>query len=479
MRSASLFVAVAVITILAPHKAVAVGCGEPIPVDAVENPCDEWQCTRNESFYCVRGFPEYSACYSNHDCYLNLKCSGVNGTNNGTCVANEKETKNLGVGLIGAVIGVLCFGSSFVPIKKYKRFAGDGVFAQFCMNFGRFIVGVIIMLTRENRVFYWEAALGGAVWSLGNALGVPIVQCIGVGLGVSIWGSTNMLLGWASGHFGLMGVKKEYSSKPALEYVSVFFSFFSIFLFIFVKPVQQLQHAGQKPDPGEEVSDEEVEDEKKPLTDGERSMSSLANSSPVPKKPSRLNAGSVLNASKTTMAATLGAKRARILGVSMSLIAGCLFGICMNPAQRLMSNFDTLTLDTNTKYSPFGLDYVFSNNIGALTFSSLLLMTHNTLHKFNLVPSEKYFDPVEYEKLILPAIAAGAIGSCGSAAWFFANQNLGLIVSFPIVAAGPGVVSSLWGALVFKEIHGKLNFSILALAFLCVISAGVCSSLSK
>lgn len=453
--------------------AAAIGCGEVIPADATVNPCSDWQCTRNLSNYCVRGFPANSSCTSNNDCYQNLQCLVVNAS--GTCVTAESLTKNVGVGLVGAVLGVLCFGSTFVPIKKYKKFAGDGIFAQFLMNFGRFTVGLIILFTRSNRWFYWEAALGGAIWSIGNAMGVPIVQCIGVGLGVSIWGCTNMLLGWASGHFGLLGVKQEFAAKPYLEYISVAFSFVSIILFIFVKPVQMLQHSNQKPDEGEEG------EEPSPKAEGERAHlldddKSLANIPPSPSdKPASVNNAE----SRTTLGATLGAKRARVIGISLALTAGCLFGICMDPAQHLMSRFDTLTAEEDTKYSPFGLDYVFSNNCGALAMSSIFLVVHSILGHFKLIPFEKFFDPVQHSKLILPAILAGAIGSCGSAAWFFANQNLGLIVSFPIIAAGPGVVSSLWGAIVFKEIKGFRNFAILGCAFVCVIGAGVCSSLSK
>lgn len=463
------------------YQAVGIGCGEAIPIGATTNPCTDWQCTRNLSSYCVRGFPLGWECESTNDCYQDLSCLIGEGNETGTCVSADAKTKNVGVGLVGAALGVLCFGSSFVPIKKYKKFAGDGVFAQFLMNFGRFIVGFVILFTRTNRWFYWEAAIGGAVWSLGNALGVPIVQCIGVGLGVSIWGCTNMLLGWASGHFGLLGVKQEIASTPSLEYISVAFSFVSIILFIFVKPVQMLQHSNQKPDEGEEgePTSPKPDSERTPLIDDDKSLVTL----PAEEDPHGNSKPSSVNAAppngKTTIGATLGAKRARVIGIAMALFAGCLFGICMDPAQHLMSRYDTLTAEEDTKYSPFGLDYVFSNNCGALAMSSILLVTHSILSSFNLVPFEKYFDPVQHSKLILPAIVAGAIGSCGSAAWFFANQNLGLIVSFPIIAAGPGVVSSLWGAIVFKEIKGLWNFAILGCAFVCVIGAGVCSSLSK
>ena len=35
---------------------------------------------------------------------------------------------------------------------------------------------------------------------------MPIVKSIGLGLGLLIWGLVGMLVGWASGHFGVLGV---------------------------------------------------------------------------------------------------------------------------------------------------------------------------------------------------------------------------------------------------------------------------------
>ena len=36
--------------------------------------------------------------------------------------------------------------------------------------------------------------------------------------------------------------------------------------------------------------------------------------------------------------------------------------------------------------------------------------------------------------------------------WFIANSELNLVVAFPIIATGPGLVASLWGIFVFKVI---------------------------
>lgn len=38
--------------------------------------------------------------------------------------------------------------------------------------------------------------LGGALWCLGNVTVVPIVNSIGLSLGILLWGLSNMLVGW-------------------------------------------------------------------------------------------------------------------------------------------------------------------------------------------------------------------------------------------------------------------------------------------
>ena len=513
-----------------PAPAAAIACGELLHEGET---CTMWQCSRNVSNFCVRGEPVGGLCESDSDCYYEMHCSfenqtivTPNGTNTtamiGTCAKNGSGNKNLGIGLVGAFLGVLCFGSSFVPIKRYKKYAGDGVFAQFCMCFGRFMVGVCFLAASKNLTFYWTAAAGGALWTIGNVLSVPIIQCVGIGLGVSIWGTTNMLLGWASGHFGLMGVKKEVTEYPVFEYLSVAASFVSIILFIFVKPSSRVQKNDVPEDYASPVGSPTFGDEKQKRQSGskfpllEEDEASTTNEDAninhnTSNADTSVDAVSLKSATaggtsayrededdivgeksalivqtgaavpkKQTLSDTLGERNARILGICMALTSGCLYGICMDPAQHLMSHYDELSAESDYyKFSPLGLDYVFSNNVGAMCMSFVVLVTYLILQKFGLTPSEKYFEPVEHSKLLLPAFAAGAIGSMGSAAWFFANQNLGLVVSFPIIAAGPGVVSSLWGAIVFKEVHGLRNFIILGGAFLTVIAAAVFSSVAK
>uniref|UniRef100_A0A1X7T8R9 Uncharacterized protein n=1 Tax=Amphimedon queenslandica TaxID=400682 RepID=A0A1X7T8R9_AMPQE len=74
--------------------------------------------------------------------------------------------------------------------------------------------------------------------------------------------------------------------------------------------------------------------------------------------------------------------------------------------------------------------------------------------------------PKVYPKVILPALISGIIwgiamsesswdchvASLSLAGCFLANENLSLAASFPIITAGPGFISSVWGILLYREI---------------------------
>lgn len=59
--------------------------------------------------------------------------------------------------------------------------------------------------------------LGGVLWCTGNVMVVPIVRTIGLALGLVIWGSANLLMGYFSGRFGLFGLEAQEPANPALS----------------------------------------------------------------------------------------------------------------------------------------------------------------------------------------------------------------------------------------------------------------------
>jgi len=148
------------------------------------------------------------------------------------------------IGFLFAGIAVLCFGSNFVVTKKYKT--GDGMFFQWTMTSGIFIMGIFFYLYQCGTLTYQGhhmcptfqpfAMLGGALWATGNICTVPIVKTIGLSLGLLVWGMANMVIGWASARFGILGSFAGSISSPALNSVGVGIAVLSMGVFYFIKP---------------------------------------------------------------------------------------------------------------------------------------------------------------------------------------------------------------------------------------------------
>lgn len=98
---------------------------------------------------------------------------------------------NLGLGLGAAAVSVVLFGVFSLPTKKYQT--GDGVFFQWCMCTGIFLVGIITHLVQCGAegvcpTFVPLASFGGFLWCTSNLLLVPIVDTVGIGICMMIWG---------------------------------------------------------------------------------------------------------------------------------------------------------------------------------------------------------------------------------------------------------------------------------------------------
>merc|ERR1719291_1182778 len=108
--------------------------------------------------------------------------------------------------------------------------------------------------------------------------------------------------------------------------------------------------------------------------------------------------------------------------------------------------FDTATelqQDTGPEHSDAAMDYVLSNFCGivAMGFMSLLV--------YVLVKGRRSYTP---RKLVMPSILSGVMWGVAQAAWFRANEELSIVVAFPIVSSLPGLVALAWGVLFFGEL---------------------------
>ena len=380
------------------------------------------------------------------------------------------------LGFIDVVVAVFFFGSNFLPLKNIK--IGDGVFFQFCMCNGIFMTAIPVLIFQSFPPIHGLAMLGGFLWCTGNMLCPVAIRFIGMGMGLILWGCTAMIIGWASGKFGLFGLKKQDISDPVMNYIGVFLSIVGLILYVQVKTVDTSEDAKAYAANKLHSSNNNLESETV-ISDGTSasfsngngstnkiSMIDLENSSSSP------TTGSDNDNATTSLLGRPASKKAddavsfgnnwseetkRTVGILSALFAGIFFGLNFDPAQYVIDN----------KYDgdDDSLNYVFSQYLGSLLTSWFYTVAYCIYcHRNRQTPYVK-------ADIFLPATASGIMWGIAQTAYFLANSKLGFPVSFPIISAGPGFIGAMYGVFWFKEIVGKDNLRMLVAAMCVTIPA--------
>jgi len=380
------------------------------------------------------------------------------------------------IGYIAVVVAVVCFGSNFVPIKNIK--IGDGVFFQFCMCCAVFMTSIPVLLIQGFPPVHGMAILGGFLWCTGNMLCPLAIRFIGMGMSLILWGSTNMLMGWASGKFGLFGLKKQAIGDPVLNYAGVALAILGLIVYVQVKTVDTSEDAKDL------ENDVEAATTKEPLLppsqNGQKPRSQSVDVVSTHSQDALMQVNTIQNSRVTQpMTTTTAAKRPktvtfnslrsasfgdnwseetkRLFGILAALMAGALFGLSFDPAQYVIDNKYNGNDDT--------LNYVFSQYLGILITS----WAYTVLYCYYCLRNDR--KPYIHANIVLPATVSGIIWGIAETAWFVANGRLGFPISFPIICAGPGFVGAAWGVFIFKEITGTENLRTLAVAMGVTIPA--------
>ena len=451
------------------------GCGELLTWDG--DKCSDLECKRQvfisetNQKVCVRGIDMDASnltCASNNDCYTglcsNLTCSD-DGCGDNISAGCATHTKNSTLGYICALVAILFFGSNFVPVKTCET--GNGIFFQWILCSAIMIAGIIVQLFRGSPDFQPLAMFGGFLWCTGNILAVPIIKCIGLSLGLCIWGAANMVAGWSSGKFGLFGLNKESVDKPVLNVVGVAIATVAIFAFASIEPT--LDYNSSTPSNSEDGTEDEEDCEN--VNEGLLST----NSKNIKKSSSESYEDSALDVSTTAHFDQFLGKWRKPIGIILSIISGVLYGVNFDPPTYLSDHADKFSSKYIHHYSDNGLDYVFSHFCGIFVTSTAYLIFYSIAKQW----SPRINSDINYSELILPAFISGVMWAVADIMWFVANTNLGLVTSFPLVTTGPGLVSAFWGVFVFKEITGRNNFIKLGGAFTLLGVAVTMITISK
>eukprot|EP00928_Gymnodinium_smaydae_P032656 TRINITY_DN2358_c0_g1_i1.p1 TRINITY_DN2358_c0_g1~~TRINITY_DN2358_c0_g1_i1.p1 ORF type:complete len:356 (-),score=61.90 TRINITY_DN2358_c0_g1_i1:182-1249(-) len=327
---------------------------------------------------------------------------------------------NMGIGLFWCAVAGVGFGTNFLPVKKID--VGDGVFFSFCMSMGIMAVGLLgsfCASTQESIAFETlptfqpYVMLGGSTWMLGNLMCPLIIKWIGLGLGLTVWDLTNMIVGWAIGYFGLFNVPREHVQIPALNIIGISLAAASLLLFTQARDVPSEEEPTCQKDDDSSVAVEKLEEGERSLANLFESIECMARRCKMPRQLQWLS------------------------GFGMALVAGVLFGYTFAPAIELSS------LPGGSKDQ---MDYVWSNFAGIIITGNVVFVI------YVLVLGENSFIR---RAVVLPAILSGAIWAVAQIAWFKANEKLSMAVAFPIVASLPGIVAMALGVCAFGELQSR------------------------
>jgi glucose uptake protein GlcU len=373
--------------------------------------------------------------------------------------------KKTGVGYIGIAVAAVGFGSNFVVIKNKAWDPKDGMFFQFNMVIGVFFTGMLYTYAvRGAPPLQPLAMLGGAGWAIGNAACPFIIETIGMGLGLSIWGTANMLTGWSSGHFGILGVEKEtVTGSEGLNVAGALVAIVAILMYA------QVQNKSE--------DEEGTAEEKTPL------VASNASSINAPATPTRK-------------------KAPKWAGMAVAVVAGILFGACFNPAtyvtdqagknhcnalttaeacssfvggsetsadERIYCSWDACAKPGKQCGGMPAPDLAFSQFCG-IFFASFFIMVSWGAYKQFIQGETMYLN----KELVVPGVASGIIWAFAQIGWFIANDNLPFVVTFPIITTLPAILANFYGYFIFNELDtAPANVAKLMAGICCSILAGV------
>jgi hypothetical protein len=341
-------------------------------------------------------------------------------------------------GLAAAAGAVVLFGT--FPLATKTAPTGDGIVFQLLMCLGIYTVGIVTHFvqcaTGSNAGFDTGgggggpscpqfvplASAGGAIWCVSNLLLVPIVDTIGVGLTMMVWGMAEMLTGWATGKWGAFGLDPEPIASPGLNYVGVLTALGSLLVLVSVRPntvdnaLPQGGGGGGNDDGAESVGAGAALLGAHDDVDGDDASASLAAEARWKKTDGDAGpppAAAAAGGGDRKWTDALSPPQRRTFGVCAALVAGTMSGSTFTPPQRVVDATANWIRGGRAGPPPFPgastalFDLLFSHFTGIMLTSVVVTAVYAAARRNR---------PQVYAEALLPAYVSG-LGEwwCGGA----------------------------------------------------------------
>jgi len=348
-------------------------------------------------------------------------------------------------GVFAIIIAVIGFGSVHVPIRKFN--VDDGMFVQFAMSVGILFAGFIISAFYDFPDFEPWVALGGCLWAIANTLSQRVITELGMAVGMLLWMSTNCIVGWSIGKFGLFGIQKKPIENDFLNILGLVALLVGSFCIAFIRKVPR----------SNQLVEQKISIKTVASTSSKRDSFADKLEHPVGFEK--------LGAMARTELSFWGRNSERIICIILALVSGFLYCITLVPVFILEERTD-LFPDAPRQ----GIPYVFSHYFGVFMASSTIFVLY-TIQKRN--------KPLINSQIVLPSFIGGVIWALSMAGLILSNDLNGQTITYPLTTTCPGLVACIWSVFYFKEINSKRNYIFLVIAFMFIGSGALFVLLSK
>ncbi|UJR28503.1 hypothetical protein I4U23_009741 [Adineta vaga] len=363
-----------------------------------------------------------------------------------TAATTASESVPIWIGFLGCLVASIFFGSNFVPVKQFS--AGDGVFFQFVFCVAVYMVGLIVDLILKNDHWYPLVLIGGTLWTTGNLVTVFCIKTCGLTVGLLIWGTTSLIMGWAGGRFGIFDINPQVPSTTAkliMNYASVVLAAISAIFFLFIKSTNTPRAVPR------------VE-----MINGEQASVDIVKIENIPVETEEILDTDFPFLNKISNPIQ------KLLGYILAALAGIFYGLMFIPDQYIRDHPEKF-MYKNEKPPNNGLYYISSQYAGILFSSTIYFIIYAVLKRNR---------PTINASIALPAMMSGFMWAVANIGFIVAISSLKSAVAYPIVSVLPGIVTSLWSLFWFREIQGKRNYIFLAIGMVVRCIAALLSGLS-